>query len=95
MDSVCVDLFAMPTVEWKGQMFDNLAICVNWLSVWMVATTHLLKGLTAAKVAEEIFRTWWQPLGIPTRITSDQGPQWAGAWWRTLCSLMGLRCAYA
>ena len=33
--------------------------------------------------------------GIPSVITSAQGPQFAAAWWRTLCGCLGIRQAFA
>ena len=61
----------------------------------MVATPQQRKGLTAKKVAIDMFRNWWEPFGIPSIITSDRGPQFAAAWWNTLCAQVGVRRAYA
>ena len=33
--------------------------------------------------------------GIPSVITSDQGPQFASAWWKTMCARLGIRMAYS
>ena len=33
--------------------------------------------------------------GIPSTITSDQGPQFSGAWWRTICARLGIRTAFS
>ena len=35
------------------------------------------------------------PHGIPSVLTSHRGPHFAGAWWRTMCALHGVRHAYA
>ena len=37
MDSVCLDIFSMPTVEWLGQPYDAYLLCVDRLSGWMIA----------------------------------------------------------
>jgi len=93
MDSVAVDLFAMPSVEFEGQTFDYMAVCVDRQSGWMVATPHLGKGLTAEKVAKAMYRQW-DMFGIPSVVASDRGPQFASAWWHTLCAAFGVRRAY-
>ena len=95
MSSVCIDLFQMPPVVWEGVEYDAFAACVDRHSGWVVATPHKLRGLTAAKVAKEMFHRWWLPHGIPSVVTSDNGAHFAGAWWRTLCALHGVRSAYA
>ena len=33
--------------------------------------------------------------GVPRVISSDQGLQFAAAWWRTLCRCLGVRQAFA
>ena len=55
MDSVAIDLFSLPEVTIKGQKFDTIALCVDRESGWMVATPHAAKGLTAEKVARDMF----------------------------------------
>jgi hypothetical protein len=69
-----------------------LALCVDRLSWWMVATPHLNKGLTAEKVAKEMFRQW-DLFGIPSVVSSDRGPQFIAAWRKTLCAAHGARVA--
>ena len=56
----------------------------------MVVTPHEQKGLTAEVAARAMVERWWQPFGIPSVVTSDQGPQFAGAFWRTLCAQLGV-----
>jgi hypothetical protein len=51
--------------------------------------------LTAAKVAKAMYEAWWSPHGVPSVITSDRGAHFAGAWWRTMCAMLGVRQAYA
>ena len=95
MTSVSIDIFQMPHVTWDGEEYDAFAACVDRHSGWVVATPHRLRGLTAAKVAKLMYENWWSPHGIPAVITSDRGPQFAGAWWRTMCAQLGIRQAYA
>ena len=95
MTSVSIDLFVMPEVKYDGAMWNVFAACVDRHSGWIVATPHHTKGLTAEKVAKAMYQTWWSPHGLPSVITSDRGPHFAGAWWRTMCALHGVRHAYA
>ena len=95
MSSVSIDLFQMPAVVWEGVEYDAFAACGDRMSGWIVATPHKLRGLTAAKVANAMYEKWWSPHGIPSVVTSDKGPHFAGAWWRTMCALHGVRQAYS
>jgi hypothetical protein len=95
MASVAIDLFVMPEVDFEGQLYNVFAACVDRHSGWVVATAHHTRGLTAATVAKAMYRGWWSPHGLPSVITSDRGPHFAGAWWRSMCGLHGIRHAYA
>ena len=94
MDSVALDLFALPEVTVGGQRYDTVALCVDRQSGWMVVTPHLYKGLTAEKVAKDMLRQW-DIFGVPSVIKSDNGPHFSGAWWRTICAALGVRTAYS
>ena len=95
MTSVSIDLFTMRETEYDGVTYNVFAACVDRHSGWIVVTEHHTKGLTAAKVAKAMYNKWWAPHGIPSVVTSDRGPHFAGAWWRTMCALHGIRHAYA
>ncbi len=41
-----------------------------------------------------MYRDFWEPLGVPSIVTSDRGPQFAGYWWSTICVQIGIRRAY-
>jgi hypothetical protein len=90
-----VDLFIMPEVQCSGVTYNVFAACVDRHSGWAIATAHHTRGLTAAAVAKEMYARWWGPHGLPSVVTSDRGPHFAGAWWRTMCALHGVRCAFA
>ena len=94
-DSIALDIFSLPQVMYRGDRFDCIVLAVDRLSGWIVAIPAAKKGLQAKTVAEEMWQRWWQPFGIPSTITSDQGPQFIGAWWQTLCSFMGVRQVYS
>ena len=89
------DLFMMPALVWKSQAYDCMLVCVDRLSGWMIVLPFEGKGLTAEPAARAVVERWWQPFGILAVITSDQGPQFAGAFWRTICAQLGVRTAFA
>ena len=94
-ESIALDVFNFPAVVHRGERFDCMVVAVDRLSGWTVAVPASRKGLQAQRVAEEMWEKWWQPFGIPATVTSDQGPQFVGAWWRTLCAAMGVRQVYS
>ena len=95
MSSVAIDIFSLPTVEWKGQSFDSLLVCVDRHSGWIIARPCTKVGLTAEKAAHLMLDGGWEVFGVPSVITSDQGPQFAGQWWKTMCARLGIRQAYS
>ena len=94
-DSVCLDIFSMPPVVWQLQYFDCMVLCVDRLSSWIIARPTQKEGLTAEKTAHLILDHGWNEIGIPSLVTSDQGPQFIGQYWKTLCSRLGIRHAYS
>ena len=95
MVSVCLDVFTMPSVEWRGQVFDAFLMCVDRHSGWMVARPTQKLGLTGEKAAHLMLDSTWGEVGIPSIVTSDQGPQFVSQWWVTMCARLGIRMAYA
>ena len=93
MANVAIDIFQLPPVRFEGKPYDCVVICVDRHSGWMVAIPELMKGLTGAKVAKAMIKEWGI-LGIPTRITSDQGPHFANSWWKTMCAQWGITHIY-
>ena len=94
-ESIALDIFNLPSVVRHGERHDCMVVAVDRLSGWTVAIPACRKGLQAKKVAQEMWERWWLPFGIPATVTSDQGPQFVGAWWRTLCAAMGVRQVYS
>jgi len=94
MASVSVDLFSLPEVRHEGKRYDTIGVCVDRQSGWIIAAPFLNKGLTSERVAKEMYKQW-DMFGIPTIVTSDRGPHFAGGWWRTLCGKLGVRVAYS
>ena len=94
MESVAIDIFAMPEVTLDGQIYNQFALCVDRLSGWMVAIPCSTPGWTADKIAKEMHK-FWELFGIPSVISSDKGPHFISGWWEALCSAHGVRKAYA
>ena len=95
MDSVALDVFYMEPTRHQGVEYDCMVLCVDRQSGWIVASPQQRKGLTAKKVALDMLDRAWGPFGVPSVVTSDRGPQFAGAWWRTVCAGLGVRVAHA
>ena len=95
MVSVAIDIFRMPTVLWEGVKYDTMVVCVDRHSGWIVAVPCQNKGLTGAKVAQEMLKNAWRPFGIPSVISSDQGSHFVNAWWQTMCARLGVRQAFS
>jgi hypothetical protein len=93
--SVCVDIFSLPEVEWKENMYDAAVLCVDRHSGWMIAQPTQYKGLTAEKCAHLLLDGGWTHFGVPSVVTSDQGPQFAGQWFQTMCARLGIREAFS
>ena len=93
--SMALDIFNLPGVVKMGERYDCMVVAVDRLSGWTIAVPSRRRGIQAQSVAEEMWERWWQPFGVPATVSSDQGPQFVGAWWRTLCASMGVRKAYS
>lgn len=65
----------------------------------LVITNRLIKNVTlealptidAETVAERFMWCYYQYHGFPKSITSDQGSQWVGRFWKHLCKLVGIK----
>ena len=95
MSSVAIDIFSLPPTQWKGKSYDSLLLCVDRLSGWMIARPCTGTGLSGEEAAHLLMDGGWEVFGIPAVITSDQGPQFVGQWWKTMCARLGVRVAYS
>ena len=95
MASVAIDIFHLPEIEWQNQLYDTFVLCVDRHSGWMIARPTQDRGLTGEKVAHLLIDTAWGEMGVPSIITSDQGPQFVSQWWQTMCARLGIRQAYS
>ena len=95
MQSIALDVFQLPPVQWEGEQFDAMVACVDRHSGWIAAIPCKYKGLTGKKVAVEMLKHVWRPFGIPSLITSDRGSHFVNAWWQTMCAKLGIRQAFS
>ena len=95
MASVCIDIFSIEPVTWLGHPFDSVIICVDRHSGWIIAKPCTKEGLTAERAAHLMLDGGWDIFGVPSVMTSDQGTQFAGQWWRTICARLGVREAFS
>ena len=95
MASICIDIFSPPETTWRGKVYNALIVWVDRLSGWIGAIPTQKKGLTAQKCAHLMLERGWDIFGIPSIVTSDQGPQFSGKWWRTMCARLGIRQAFS
>ena len=95
MSSVCLDIFWQGPAQFEGVEYDSFLLCVDRLSGWIMAKPCTKVGLTAEKAAHLMMDGGWDVFGIPAIITSDQGPQFVGQWWRTMCARLGIRQSFS
>ena len=88
-------IYLAPITTWQGTQHDSLALFVDRHSGWIIAVPTQKLGLTAEKLGHLMIEHGWNIFGVPSIITSDQGPQYVGPWWRTICARLGVRNAYS
>ena len=94
--SVCLDLVKIGDTDWENKHFDSILVCVDRHSGWILANPCCqTSGVTAAEAAHMMLDNGWEIFGVPSIITSDQGPQFIGQWWKTMCARLGIRVAYS
>ncbi len=93
--SICLDIFSLPTVEWQGESYDGLLLCVDRATNWITARPTLREGLTGEKAVKLLLEGGWGEAGIPAIITSDQGTQFTSQFFRTICARLGVRQAFS
>jgi transposase InsO family protein len=95
MESVSLDIFSPPPVFWQDRFYDACIVVVDRHSGWIVAIPTEKEGLTAEKAAHLVMEHGWSLFVEPRIITTDQGPQFTGQWWRTMCARLGVRTAFS
>ena len=101
MRSVAMDVFAMPEVTVEGETYDCVILAVDRHSGYIVAVPGKKSkkkdkkdkhgvGLQAKTVANAMIRHWLTIFDVPAVICSDQGSQFVGTWFKTMCKHMGI-----
>ena len=90
-----IDVTHLGEVEWQGNTYDSILLCVDRLSGWIIARPTTKEGLTGEKAAHLLIDQSWGEMGIPSIITADLGSQFVSNFWKTLCARMGIRQAYS
>ena len=73
MSSVALDVFSMPSVEWRGKVYDAFLMCVDRHSGWMLVRPTRKEGLTGEEAAHLLLDNGWGEFGVPSVIVADQG----------------------
>lgn len=94
MAHVAIDVFSMPPARAEGKTYDCVVVCVDRHSGWIIANPEQMQGLTGSKAAKGLL-SMWSIFGIPSKITSDRGPQFVSAWWKTMCAHLGITHIYS
>ena len=79
----------------EGINYDGFILAVDVLSNYTMDSLGTMSGITGAQAVKKMFTEWVEKFGIPSLVTTDDGPQFFGTWWKTICSLFGVRRAYA
>ena len=104
MRSVSMDVFAMPEVTVEGETYDCVILAVDRHSGYIVAVPGNKSkkkdkkdkhgvGSQSKTVANAMIRHWLTFFDVPAVICSDQGSQFVGTWFKTMCKHMGIRHA--
>ncbi len=94
MHAVALDIFNMPQTQHEGQKYDQILVCVDQHSGWVVAEPCLAKGFTGDK-ADKLMLSQWRFFGLPLLIFTDMGQHFVSAWWRTICARLGMDQGYS
>ena len=101
MQSVAMDVFAMPDVTVEGETYDCVILAVDRHSGYIVAAPGKKSkkkdkkdkhgvGLQARTVANAMIRHWLTIFDVPAVICSDRGSQFVGTWFKTMCKHIGI-----
>ena len=104
MQSVAMDVFAMPEVTVDGETYDCVILAVDRHSGYIVAVPGKKSkkkdkkdkhgvGLQAKTVANAMIRHWLTIFDVPAVICSDWGSQFVETWFKAMCKHMGIRHA--
>ena len=89
--NVAMDVFCMPEVHIRQEVFDGVVLCVDRHSSYVLAVPARKKVLLAKEVAVMMICHWLTVFGVPRKNCSDCGSQFTGSWFQAICSLTGIR----
>ena len=104
MQSVAIDVFAMPEVTVDGETYDCVILALDRHSGYIVAVPGKKSkkkdkkdkhgvDLQAKTVANAMISHWLTIFDVPAVICSDRGSQFVGTWFKTMCKHLGIRHA--
>ena len=73
MESVAMNVFPMPEMHIKKEVFDCVVVCVDQKSAYMVVVPARKRGLLAKEFAVMMVRHWLLVFGVPSTICSHRG----------------------
>jgi transposase InsO family protein len=82
-----VDLVGPLPMSKNGEA--HIVTIVDRSTRWVEAVP--LSSTTADSCASALVSTWVSRFGVPAQVTSDRGPQFAGAVWAAFCKQMGVK----
>ena len=90
-ESIAVDVVSLPTARtWDGNVVDAAIVVVDRHSGWVEAWPVAKKGLTAKVVGRLLADRWFETLGVPVEIVSDNATTFTGQWFATMCAARGI-----
>ena len=85
MVHVAMDLFSIYPTTYQGRWYDSVLLCVDRMSGWIVVAPCEKKGPTSEKAAQLILEKW-EMFKVPELVTSCQGQEFVGPWFRNMCA---------
>jgi hypothetical protein len=69
--SVCVDIFSLPQVTWREANYDQVLVCVDRHTGWIIAIPTEKVGLTSEKCAHLLLDEGWDVLGMVIPLATE------------------------
>ena len=80
----------LPKCKVYGQVYNTILMIVDWLSKkrYYISCSKKNKGTSATAIANLFIQDVWSKHGLPTSLTSDQGPQFVLKIWDLLYKIL-------
>ena len=90
-EPIAIDVVSLPTSKtWDGNAVDAAIVVVDrhsgWIEAWPVAKNRLTSKVVGRILAER----WFETLGPPAEIISDNATTFTGQWFANMCAARGL-----